>query len=134
MLSGEGPSIAPVVDEVPAYANVPVRATVPIGAYGGVPISGEHGDVYGVLEGVDPSPQPAAMIEELPLLQTLGQVLGMAFEGHGVGRKGSRSNESSGPLWQTRSPGWPVVRGGSSSSTLSKRAKQPGTSAVSYLS
>lgn len=35
----------------------------------------------------DPSPQPAALIEELPLLQTLGEMLGIAFEGQGIGRK-----------------------------------------------
>jgi len=81
MLKGDGPPIAPVVEKVPAYAGAPMRATRAIGAYAGIPVYGGDSRVNAVLEGFDPSPQPASITSELPLLETFADVLGVAFEG-----------------------------------------------------
>jgi len=52
------------------------HAPVRIGAFIGVPIQIEDGAVFGVLAGIDPSPQPPELAAELPLVRLLARMLG----------------------------------------------------------
>ena len=116
LVEGAGPPVAPVVAEVPAYAEalaprtaavrhlavlagsvtslhsptefVPEavgtdlaggfdeHAPVRVGAFIGVPVQLEDGTVFGVLSGIDQSPQPPELAAELPLVRLLARLLG----------------------------------------------------------
>ena len=75
MLTGDGPQIAPDVEQVPAYATAGVRESLQIGAYVGLPLLQADGEVFGTLCGLDESAQPAELAEHAPLLQILAQLL-----------------------------------------------------------
>lgn len=75
MLTGDGPQIAPDVEQVPAYATARVREDLQIGAYVGLPLLQADGEVFGTLCGLDQSAQPAELAEHGPLLQILAQLL-----------------------------------------------------------
>ncbi|HSM83175.1 MAG TPA: sensor domain-containing diguanylate cyclase [Nodosilinea sp.] len=75
MIQGEGPRIAPRSDEVTAYVEAPIGQQVKIGAYVGVPLINEDGTLFGTLCAIDPTPQPEAIRQELPLIELLAQLL-----------------------------------------------------------
>jgi diguanylate cyclase (GGDEF)-like protein len=75
MTLGQGPRIAPCSDLVEAYANAPIGQQVKIGAYVGVPLINEDGSLFGTLCAIDPTPQPTAIQQELPLVELLAQLL-----------------------------------------------------------
>ncbi|SDO88426.1 diguanylate cyclase (GGDEF) domain-containing protein [Nakamurella panacisegetis] len=75
MLAGDGPRIAPDVEQVPAYAGAGVRRDLRIGAYVGLPLLQADGEVFGTLCGLDEERQPAELKEHEPLLQILAQLL-----------------------------------------------------------
>ena len=75
MVAGKGPCIAPNSILVPAYAEAPIAAQVKIGAYVGVPLATEDGTLFGTLCAIDPTPQPDAITEHLPLIELLAKLL-----------------------------------------------------------
>lgn len=75
MVTGEGPRIAPCSDDVDAYTAAPIGQQVKIGAYVGVPLVNEDGSLFGTLCAIDPTPQPPAIQQELPLIELLAQLL-----------------------------------------------------------
>jgi diguanylate cyclase (GGDEF)-like protein len=75
MVAGNGPRIAPNSVLVPSYAEAPIAAQVPIGAYVGVPLAAEDGRLFGTLCAIDPSPQPETITEQLPLIELLAKLL-----------------------------------------------------------
>ncbi len=75
MLTGEGPQIAPDVEQVPAYAGAGCRDGLQIGAYVGLPLVQADGEVFGTLCGLDKSAQAAELVLHGPLLQILAQLL-----------------------------------------------------------
>ena len=75
MARGDGPRIAPRVDDVPAYAGAPMARKLRIGAYVGVPITDGDGKLFGTLCGFDPQPQPDLLLEELRLVEVMGELL-----------------------------------------------------------
>lgn len=75
MVQGAGPSVAPQVQAVPAYATAPIRQQVPVEAYMGIPLYLPGGILFGTLCAIDPMPQSVALVQELPLLQLQGQLL-----------------------------------------------------------
>jgi diguanylate cyclase len=75
MVSGEGPRIAPCSDLIEAYASAPIGQRVTIGAYIGVPLHHPDGSLFGTLCAIDPSPQDDAIVNELPLIELLAQLL-----------------------------------------------------------
>lgn len=78
LVAGSGPSIAPSVEAVDAYRDAPIREYTEIGAYIGVPILAGDGELFGTLCAIDPSPQPEALTEALPLVELLaGQLSGI---------------------------------------------------------
>ncbi len=75
MVAGEGPRIAPCSGLIPAYAAAPIANQVKIGAYVGVPLVSEDGKLFGTLCAIDPTPQPNAIAEQLPLVELLAKLL-----------------------------------------------------------
>jgi diguanylate cyclase len=75
MVRGDGPRIAPRVADVPAYADVPLARSLPIGAYVGVPLFNAEGELFGTLCGLNPEPMPAAIVEEQPMVEVLADML-----------------------------------------------------------
>lgn len=75
MVAGNGPRIAPNSVLVPSYAEAPIAAQVPIGAYVGVPLAAEDGRLFGTLCAIDPKPQPEAIAAQLPLIELLAKLL-----------------------------------------------------------
>src|SRR4051812_30560722 len=47
MVRGEGPRVAPRAADVAAYADAPIRAELDVGAYVGVPLIDDHGELFG---------------------------------------------------------------------------------------
>lgn len=76
MVLGLGPRIAPVANEIPAYANAPIGRQVAIGAYIGVPIKNADGSLFGTLCAIDPSPQDESIHSELPWIELISRMLG----------------------------------------------------------
>lgn len=76
MVEGQGPSVAPSSDAVPAYAEAPIRKDFPIGAYVGVPITRDDGSLFGTLCAIDPTPQPRSVADHLPTVELLARLLG----------------------------------------------------------
>ena len=75
MVEGNGPRIAPIVDNVPKYAVAPVRDVVPIHAYCGSPIVDVDGSIFGVICGISPEEDQGPSPDEQPLLDLLGGLL-----------------------------------------------------------
>jgi diguanylate cyclase (GGDEF)-like protein len=80
MVKGRGPRIAPNSDAVPAYAGAPIGREVRIGAYVGVPLVREDGSLFGTLCAIDPSIQPASILEEQELVDLLGALLSTTLQ------------------------------------------------------
>ncbi len=75
MVRSEGPRVAWRSADVPAYLEAPIGEQVPIGAYVGVPLTGRGGELFGTLCAIDPSPQPAEIEAELPLVEMCSELL-----------------------------------------------------------
>ncbi|QNK80380.1 sensor domain-containing diguanylate cyclase [Nakamurella sp. PAMC28650] len=75
MLTGDGPQIAPDVEQVPVYATAGVRQNLEIGAYVGLPLVQADGEIFGTLCGLNPSAKSADLVQHGPLLQILAQLL-----------------------------------------------------------
>ncbi|AGF53070.1 sll0048 [Synechocystis sp. PCC 6803] len=75
MVRGEGPHIAPQSNLVEAYRNAPIAQQVDIGAYVGVPITYGNGSLFGTLCAIDPEIQPDSLVDELPLVELIAQLL-----------------------------------------------------------
>ena len=82
MVAGAGPTVAPRVDDAPAYADAPARRALPIGAYAGAPLRLADGALFGTVCGFDPDPQPAQTALAAPVLQLQARLLStvLAFE------------------------------------------------------
>lgn len=74
-VQGQGPRIAHVADDVPAYREAPTGRAVPIGASVGIPLDGEDGELFGTLRAIDPEPKPASIEQHLPLVELIGRLL-----------------------------------------------------------
>lgn len=75
MVMGQGPCIAPNSNAVESYSEAPIGQQVPIGAYIGVPLKDSDGGLFGTLCAIDPEPQEATLVDDLPLIQLLSQLL-----------------------------------------------------------
>lgn len=75
MVVGRGPSVAPRVTDVPAYADAPNRRHAAIEAYVAVPLRQEDGALFGTLCGFDAYPQPESLRDAEPLLSLLARLL-----------------------------------------------------------
>ena len=75
MVSGSGPQIAPVADQVEAYACAPIKKTLQIGAYAGVPLVAGDGALLGTLCAIHPTPLPESIHQELPLITAIANLI-----------------------------------------------------------
>jgi diguanylate cyclase len=75
MVLGRGPRVAPSSAEAPAYAAAPFGKQLAVGAYVGVPLVRDDGSLFGTLCAIHPTPQPAALTSELPLIELLARLL-----------------------------------------------------------
>jgi GAF domain-containing protein len=57
------------------YALAGISRQVPIGAYIGVPLTYQDGELFGTLCAFDPQPQPPDIENELPLVEMIGKML-----------------------------------------------------------
>jgi len=92
MTAREGPTVAPDVHEVPAYAAVAVGVLSQVRAYVGVPLEGEDGRFFGSLCAFAGDPQPDSLFQVLPRVQFAAQVLSTLLAGEQFAR--SRSEEA----------------------------------------
>lgn len=75
MLQRKGPTVAPDVRSVPAYAAVAVGPYAVVRAYVGVPLEGDDGRFYGTLCGYAGEPQPEHLSAALPSVELVGRML-----------------------------------------------------------
>ena len=80
MVAGHGPTIAPHVADVPAYARATNRQLMDIEAYAGVPLRLGDGTVFGSLCGFDPEPQSDALLAARPAIQLAGRLLATVLD------------------------------------------------------
>lgn len=92
MTARQGPTVAPDVHEVPAYAAVATGVLSQVRAYVGVPLEGEDGRFFGTLCAFAGDPQPDALLQVLPRVQFAAQVLSTLLAGEQFAR--SRSEEA----------------------------------------
>ena len=75
MVEGRGPRIAPRAQQVPAYMEAEVNARIRVGAYVGVPLKDEDGQLFGTVCGIAAAEQPEELTEQLPLVELLAGLL-----------------------------------------------------------
>ena len=75
MVARQGPTAAPDISAVPAYAQVAVGPLAPVRAYVGVPIEGEDGVLYGTLCGFAGEPRSPDLAACLGSVELLGRLL-----------------------------------------------------------
>ncbi|MFC6007476.1 GGDEF domain-containing protein [Angustibacter luteus] len=80
MVAGEGPTVAPRVADVRAYARAANRQSMDIEAYAGVPLRLGDGTVFGSLCGFDPEPQSDALLAAKPAIQLAGRLLATVLD------------------------------------------------------
>ena len=81
MVARHGPRIAPDSDRVRAYAGAPLRRTLQIGAYIGVPLEGPDGALLGTLCAIHPTPLPCAVRNEQSLVELQARLLSTLLVG-----------------------------------------------------
>ena len=75
MVERQGPTVAPDVTVVAAYAELAAGPHRDVKAYVGVPLEGDDGVVFGTLCGFAGSAQPEELVKSLPSVQLLGRML-----------------------------------------------------------
>lgn len=82
MVAGTTPRVAPDAMAIPQYSGAGVAQQLRIGAYVGVPIVDDEGELFGTLCGLDPERQSDALEEHALLLDLLGTLLSsvLAFD------------------------------------------------------
>ena len=93
MVKGNGPRIAPLAEEIPAYAAAPIGRQVKIKAYVGVPLVLEDGSLFGTLCAIHPSSQPVSIVDERELLELLAAMLSTILQAELRATKEARRSE-----------------------------------------
>ena len=75
MLERQGPTVAPDIGDVPAYAAVAVGPLAPVKAYVGVGLESDEGEFYGSLCGFAGAPQSDELAGCLDAVQLVGRML-----------------------------------------------------------
>lgn len=89
MLDQRGPTVAPDVLVVPAYAQAAAGIFARVRAYVGVPLMKEDGTLFGTLCAFAAEPQPASLADSLDLVQLVGQMLATILAREQVARASS---------------------------------------------
>ncbi len=93
MVKGNGPHIAPDVEQVPLYAVAPLKQQMDIQAYIGQPLTYEDGRLFGTLCALNPIPQPKNIIEDALLLQLMATLLSTVLQAELKNNEQIRRNE-----------------------------------------
>lgn len=75
MVNRQGPTVAPDVRAIPAYAQAATGVLSRVRAYIGVPLEGEQGQLFGTLCAFSGDPQPASLQDSLDLAEFVGRML-----------------------------------------------------------
>lgn len=75
MVDQSGPTVAPDVRSLPAYAPLAKGVFGRVKAYVGVPLEGDNGELFGTLAAVSGTEQPVSLAESLTVVQLVGQML-----------------------------------------------------------
>ncbi|MGL3045635.1 sensor domain-containing diguanylate cyclase [Acinetobacter pecorum] len=75
MVAGKAPRIAPRSEEIPLYATAPINQQVCIKSYIGQPLVKEDGSLFGTLCAIDPEIKSEAIVQDMQLVELLGQLL-----------------------------------------------------------
>jgi len=75
MVARQGPTVAPDVLLVPAYAEVTYGSRAPVRAYVGMPLHREDGSLYGTLCGFATTPQPASLYTDADVVRLVATML-----------------------------------------------------------
>ncbi len=75
MVAGHGPRVAPVIREVPVFADAPLTQQLEVGAYMGVPLTRNDGTLFGTLCALDPEAHSTDLSRELPTLELAARLL-----------------------------------------------------------
>ncbi len=81
MAAGTAPTVAPIAQDVPAYASAAVNKAATINSYAGAVINEPTGELFRAICGIDPlsKEHDERLIGAAPLLQLLGQLLSMVL-------------------------------------------------------
>lgn len=95
MASGEAPMFAEQAQSVEAYrqALINQEVSLPIGAYIGLPLYKERGELTGTLCALDPLPQPPLSEEQRTLVSTFARLLSTLLVVHDRAEEASRRAE-----------------------------------------
>lgn len=95
MASGDAPMFAEQAQNVAAYRSAPINQEVslPIGAYIGLPLYKERGELTGTLCALDPHPQPPLSDEQRTLVRTFARLLSTLLVVHDRAEEASRRAE-----------------------------------------
>lgn len=95
MARGEAPMFAEAAQEVDLYRQAPINGEVPlpIGAYIGLPLYKERGELAGTLCALDPLPQPPLSEQQRLLVSTLARSLSTLLMVHARAEEASRRAE-----------------------------------------
>lgn len=80
MVLSNGPKIAPLSDDIPAYHQAPIAQQLKIKAYIGHPLTKEDGSLFGTLCAIDPEPKSESLKEEQNLIELLGDLLSQILQ------------------------------------------------------
>lgn len=80
MVTGQGPMIAPRVEEIPAYREAGLNGRLDIGAYIGLPLLRTDGRLFGTVCALDPSTMPPTIADEQPWLELSARLLSTLLE------------------------------------------------------
>ena len=75
MVAGKAPRIAPRSEVIPLYATAPINQQVCIKSYIGQPLVKEDGSLFGTLCAIDPEIKSEAIVQDMQLVELLGQLL-----------------------------------------------------------
>ena len=75
MVQGLGPRIAPNSHLISAYDSAPIGQQVSIGAYVGVPLRWDDGQLFGTLCAIHPTPRPEWIEKRLQFVELLARLL-----------------------------------------------------------
>lgn len=75
MVAGKAPRIAPRSEVIPLYATAPINQQVCIKSYIGQPLVKEDGSLFGTLCAIDPEIKSETIVQDMRLVELLGQLL-----------------------------------------------------------
>lgn len=96
MIDREGPTAAPDVRGVPAYARAATGVLARVRAYVGIPLEGQEGELFGTLCAFAGDPQREDLAADLDLVELVGRMLSTIIAREQFGR--ARSEEAAAAL------------------------------------